>query len=85
MFICYAIVYKFVFYVDLLNNQLRFFGKLVDEMSECRKVEILMEGFDFYLMKIGTKNESEDLMRKSRAARKIYTLIFESVNLVNST
>lgn len=83
-FICYAIVYKFVFYVDLINNQLKFFEKLVDEISECRKVEIT-EGFDFHLVSVGTKNESEDLMRKSRAARKIYILIFESVNLVNSS
>lgn len=71
----FMIIYKFVFYVDMVNNQLEFVVKLLDKTFQPEEVKVVGE--------MCFKNTLDDPLKKLRAIRKVYNIIFESGALVN--
>lgn len=71
----FMIIYKFVFYVDMVNNQLEFVETLLDKTFQPEAVKVVGE--------MCFKNTFDDPLKKLRAIRNVYNIIFESGALVN--
>lgn len=78
VFFLIMIVYKFIFYVGMINHQLKFLAKLLDNIFVYKSSKIV-ESFPKKLVKF------DDPIRKLRAARQIYNYIYHNSTLINDS
>lgn len=78
VFFLIMIVYKFVFYVGMINNQLEFLAKLLENIF-VRKSSKIVDNFPKKHVKF------DDPIRKLRAARQIYNFIYHNSTLINDS
>lgn len=79
IFFLLMIVYKFVFYVAMVNNQLLLMRDLLRGIFK----NIITKPFNLTSSEIVAL--TEDPLRKFRAARKIYNLIYDNAALINDS
>lgn len=75
------IVYKIVFFIALINYQLELLSDIITDIFQYHPIKII-ENINFHLTSVKT---IEDPLEKSRFARKIFNIIFESGALINSS
>lgn len=84
MFLAIIINFKLVFLINLTNNQLDFLDKVMHEIFTARTLCSLKNRI-VHLRPAYTENYYEVKLRKLNAARKIYNLLTENVDLVNKS
>lgn len=77
-------VLKFVFYVGMINSQLEFLVKLLNDVFK-RKPSRIMSNINFYLVNVKPVKTPEDPMKKLRAVWNIYHVIYDNAALVNKS
>lgn len=86
MFFLLTIMNKYIFYIGMMNHQLEFLTILIKSVfkSEPQPINIV-ENINFHLKSVKPMTSVEDPMRKFRAARKIYNIIYENGTLINES
>lgn len=84
IFFILVIVYKFIFYVDIINHQLMSLEKMVGDIFKSQPLKIF-DDFHVHMTTVEPAKSSEDPMKKLQAARKIYNLIYDNGLLINSS
>lgn len=92
-FFLFLIVYKFVFYVGMVNEQLMSLKSLLEGLfthNQASKKSVNRFSFASWEQHSRSsellKNlKSEELLRKLRASRKIYNLVFDNSTLINES
>lgn len=77
-----TVVFKFVFYVGIINNQLEFMIKLLDDIFKYRPIRII-DNINYHLTTVKPAKTPEDPMKKLRAVWKIYNIVYDNGLLVN--
>lgn len=74
-------VYRFLFFVEIINKQLETLGFLLETHIQCGEVseDLFVQSIYLRMMK-----SSNGVLRKLKAARRIYNLIYMNGNLANS-
>jgi hypothetical protein len=76
-------VFKFIFYVHMINAELDLLKKLIEGIFNVPKVTILEKDINFIPVKAA--RDSESPFRKFVSAKKIYNMIYENAVLVNDS
>jgi hypothetical protein len=76
-------VYKFIFYVQLINNQLENLIALMDSIFLMKSAAKYADNFDINLIPVKVHRSSDDIFRKFVSAKRIYNILFESGCLIN--
>lgn len=86
MFFLLTIMNKYIFYVGMVNHQLQYLATLMGDIlkADPHPVKIIVDIVNNGLKPMPIKLP-EDPMRKLRAARKIYNIIFENGTLINES
>lgn len=80
------IVYKFIFYVGMVNKQLNFVGKLLHETFKNPPPIKTIDNKNMHSLYVKpAKNCEEDHFKKLLATRKIFNLVYENGLLVNDS
>lgn len=80
-FFLLVVTFKFVFYVDMVNSQLNYLNEI---LLNCNNVSKMVEKLHFNAIPVAPVKDSSS-MRKLRAARKMYNIIYESAALINNS
>lgn len=79
-----VVVYKFVFYVGMVNSQLEFVGTLLEKVFKKEPMRII-DNISFHLTSVKFVKPPEDPLKRLRVVWKIYNQIYESGVLVNDS
>lgn len=79
-----VIVYKFVFYVNMVNSQLKFLNKLLCRIFQYQPIKII-DNINYHLMHVKPLKPADDTLSKLRVIWKIYNNIYESGILINES
>lgn len=87
IFFFLTIMNKYIFYVGMINHQLEFLRNLIGSIfkSESPQTINIVENMNFHLKSVKPMTSADDLMKKFRAARKIYNIIYENGILINES
>lgn len=78
------IVYKFVFYVGIINRQLKFLNKLLEDNFLHQPIKMI-DNMKFHLTTVKPVKSPDDNLKKLRSLRKIYNVIFENAAIINDS
>lgn len=79
------IAFKFVLYVDFVNNQLRSLENLIKNIARPQPLKTV-DNISYHLLHVKVMSISyDDLLIKLSSARKYYNIIYENGKLVNDT
>lgn len=88
MIFFFMIVFKMVFYIDLINIHLEFLEKLIKEVPMDHPIKII-DNINLHLLSVRTvkpvKPPEDTLIKKFRVIRKTYNLIYENGILINDS
>lgn len=79
-----VIVYKQLFLIDMVNNQLEYLQRLLESVFHYKPIRII-DNINFHLTTVKSAEAPEDPMKKLRATWKLYNIIYNSSNLVNDS
>lgn len=77
------VVYKFVFFVCMVNNQLEFIKALLEKMFKQELIKII-DNINFHLTAVKPAT-ADGPLRKLRVITKVYATIYENGNLINES
>lgn len=80
-------VYKFIFYVDVVNSQLRMLEKLFEDSFQYDPIKIIDNVADVNLTQVKPSSSIfvDNSLNKLRIVWKIYNLIYDNGNLINES
>lgn len=83
VFFLMMISFKFTFYVEMVNNQLKFLENLTKSINDFNSAELENK----LMISVAPVHQqwNEDLMNKLQTAWKIYNLIYENGGLINKS
>lgn len=85
VFVLYMIIYKFIFYVQMINCELVFLEKLLTKVFEKPQQKVPKYYSNRFLTVKPVVPLMDEPLRRLRAARKIYNIIYENGLLVNQS
>lgn len=80
------IVFKFVFYVNIVNHQLQLLEKLFKDAMQYEPVKVIESNIDVYLTQVKSSTPIDDkTLNKLRVVWKIYNVIYDNGALINQS
>lgn len=84
LFFLLMVVFKFIFYVEMVNSQLKFLNEILMKVWTCQSTKFI-DNIYFQVTKVKSVKTFEDPLRKLRVLRRIYNIIHENGNLINDS
>lgn len=78
------VVYKFIFYVCMINHQLAFLKVILDDVFKVKTIKPI-ETINLHLTIIKPVNTKVDELKKLRIISKVYNIIYENGSLINAS
>lgn len=85
VFVLYMIVFKFAFHVQMINGELAFLEKLLRKVFEKPQPKVPKYSSNRFLTVKPVTYMMDEPLRRLRAARQIYNIIYENGMLVNQS
>lgn len=77
-------VFKFVFYVQMINHELKMLSNLVEGIFRLQSPKII-EQLDLHLISVKPHRFYDDVFKKFVSAKKIYNILYENGSLLNGS
>lgn len=85
VFFLHVVVFKFTFYVGMINSQLFFLNKMLGNISTCHQPIKFIDNVSFPVTQIKSIKLFDDPLKKLRTLRRIYNIIYENGTLINNS
>lgn len=84
IFLLLLIAFKFVFYVQIVNNHLKELNKLLEGIFNIQPARTI-EDFNVNLIPVKVSKITDDIFKKFLSAKKIYNILYENGSLLNES